>query len=169
MKNIKYHDNTTGVQYGEDHMLTNNWNPDLDYGNEYVSVYFRVETKGYGYPDFCFSDADRKAFDKDIESVFGNLGWSCKEKAYRGTCATYDNGASHLYLHPQNFSGVILKNDVKKVAEALSSATAFSLRWVDLYETVYDMDDDTYYAILNEQRLLKLRKQLVHPATSFWG
>ena len=41
---IKYHDNMNGVQYGEDHMLTDNWNPNMDYGNEYVRVYFRIDT-----------------------------------------------------------------------------------------------------------------------------
>ena len=29
---IKYHDNLNGQQYGNDHMLTNNWNPDAEYG-----------------------------------------------------------------------------------------------------------------------------------------
>ena len=46
---IKYHDNINGVQYGADHILTNNWNPDCDYGNEYVNIHFRIETNGYGY------------------------------------------------------------------------------------------------------------------------
>lgn len=42
MANIKYHQNGVGREYGADHTLTNNWNPDADYGNEYVSVYFRI-------------------------------------------------------------------------------------------------------------------------------
>ena len=32
------------------------WNPDADYGNEYVSVHFRLETNGYSYPSFQFSE-----------------------------------------------------------------------------------------------------------------
>lgn len=36
MKNIKYHQNGVGYEYGADHTLTDNWNPDADYGNEYV-------------------------------------------------------------------------------------------------------------------------------------
>jgi len=53
-----------------------------------------------------------------------------------------------LYLHPQNFSGEVLKNEIKTVAEALLNRTSFKLRWVDLYETVYDMTDGEYEELL---------------------
>ena len=49
MKNIKYHQNGVGYEYGADHTLTDNWNPDVDYGNEYVNVYFRIDTPSYDY------------------------------------------------------------------------------------------------------------------------
>lgn len=41
---IKYHQYGLGYEYGEDHALTNNWNPDEDYGNEYSNVYFNIDT-----------------------------------------------------------------------------------------------------------------------------
>ena len=41
---IKYHQHGLGSEYGEDHSLTNNWDPTKDYGNEYSNVYFRMET-----------------------------------------------------------------------------------------------------------------------------
>lgn len=148
---IKYHDNTSGVQYGEDHTLTNNWNPNLDYGNEYVNIYFRIETNGYGYPSFSFTEQDRELFEKDIRRVFIGLGWNCKEESHSGVCATWCNGKSHLYLHPQNFSGEVLKNEVKAIAEALENNESFKLRWVDLYETVYDVTDDEYESMLSEK------------------
>ena len=75
---IKYHQNGIGNEYGTDHQLTNNWNPDKDYGNEYVNVYFRMETRGYEYPSFSFTEEDRKAFDSELEEVFASLGWSIK-------------------------------------------------------------------------------------------
>lgn len=46
---IKYHEYGLGNEYGTDHTLTNNWNPDLDYGNEYVKVYFNIDTPTYDY------------------------------------------------------------------------------------------------------------------------
>lgn len=146
---IKYHQNGVGNEYGADHQLTNNWNPDKDYGNEYVNVYFRMETKGYEYPSFSFTEEDRKAFDSELAEVFISLGWKCEEKACGGSCATWYKGKQHLYLHPQNFSGEVLKNEVKQIAEALKKRNTFYLRWVDLYETVYDMTDQEYEEILS--------------------
>lgn len=149
--NIKYHQNGIGNEYGEDRQLTNNWNPDKDYGREYVNVYFRMGTKGYGYPSFSFSEEDRKAFDTELLDVFTSLGWKCKEEAYSGSCSTWINGKQHLYLHPQNFSGEVLKNEVKQIAKALEKHNTFYLRWVDLYETVYDMTDQEYEEILSQK------------------
>lgn len=146
---IKYHQNGVGNEYGVDHQLTNNWNPDKDYGSEYVNVYFRMETKGYGYPSFSFTDEDRKAHNTELEEVFTSLGWKCEEEAYSGSCSTWTKGKQHLYLHPQDFSGEVLKNEIKQIAEALEKHNTFYLRWVDLYETVYDMTDQEYEEILS--------------------
>lgn len=148
---IKYHQNGTGNEYGADHQLTNNWNPDADYGNEYTNVYFRISTKGYDYPSYCFTEEDRKNFDSDLVEVFTSLGWSCEEKACGGSCAIWHKGKQHLYLHPQNFSGEVLKNDIKEIAEALEKRESFYLRYVDLYETVYDITDQEYEEILTRK------------------
>ena len=148
---IKYHQNGTGNEYGADHQLINNWNPDEDYGNEYVNVFFRMETKGYEYPSFSFTKEDRKAFDAELLEAFTSLGWECKEEAYNGSCSTWIKGKQHLYLHPQNFSGEVLKNEVKQIAEALEKRNTFYLRWVDLYETVYDMTDEEYEISLSRK------------------
>lgn len=145
---IKYHDNKNGRQYGEDRTLTNNWNPNLDYGNEYVRVFFRIDTKGYGYPDFSFNEEDRNAFFHDIASAFFCLGWIPKSPQPYG-CPTWTNGLAHLYMHPQEISGEVLKNDVRIIAENLAAGTkSFTLRWVDLYETSYILTDEEYEARL---------------------
>lgn len=146
---IKYHQNGIGNEYGADHQLTNNWNPDKDYGNEYVNVHFRIETKGYGYPSFSFTEEDESAFDMELVEVFTSLGWKCEKESYNGRCAVWYKGKQHLYLHPQDFSGEVLKNEVKQIAEALEKRNTFYLRWVDLYETVYDMTDQEYEEVLS--------------------
>lgn len=148
---IKYHQYGISNEYGADHQLTNNWNPDKSYRNEYVKVYFRMETKGYDYPSFCFTEEDRNAFDLELTEVFTSLGWKCIDEAYSGSCATWNKGKQHLYLHPQNFSGEVLKNEIKQIAEALEKRNTFYLRWVDLYETVYDMTDQEYEEILSQK------------------
>lgn len=145
MSGIKYHEYRAGeYDYGEDHSLTNNWNPDLGYGNEYAKVYFNVESKGYSYPQFSFNDEDRAAFDAEVERIFSSIGWTCSDPHFRGTCATWTKGKSHLYLHPQQFSGEVLKNDIKTVAEAILTGMAVRLRWVDVRDTVYYISDQEY-------------------------
>lgn len=128
---IKYHQNGLGNEYGEDYMLTDNWDPNLDYGNEYSNVYFRMETKGYNYPSFSFTEEDCNAFDKELTEVFTSLGWICEKESSSATCATWTKGKSNLYLHPQNFSGEVLKNDIKSIAEAIEKRDTFYLRFVE--------------------------------------
>lgn len=156
---IKYHQNGTDNEYGLDHTLTNNWNPDCDYGNEYVNVHFRIDTKGYDYPSFCFSKEAKNAFDTELVRVFTALGWKCEKETNNGSCAVWTNGKSHLYLHPQDFSGEVLKNEVKQIAEALEKNNSFYLKWVDLYETVYDISDNDYERYLDGKKE-EIRKEL---------
>ncbi len=122
---IKYHQNGIGNEYGANHTLTNNWNPECDYGNEYVNVHFRIKTKGFDYPSFCFTEENKKSFEIELIKVFTVLGWKCENEKYNGSCSTWTNGKSHLYLHPQDFSGEVLKNEVKQIAEALEKNTSF--------------------------------------------
>lgn len=44
---IKYHQYGCGNDYGDDHYLTDNWNPDYDYGSQYVEVYFNINTPSH--------------------------------------------------------------------------------------------------------------------------
>ena len=148
---IEYHDMTVGSIYGEDLTLKNNWDPDKDYQNEYAKVYFRVNTKGYEYPSYCFDVRDREVFNEELIDIFTSLGWTCHAPKISGSCQIWTHGKSNLYLHPQNFSGEVLKNDIKKVAEAISTAKSFKLRWVDLYETYYEFTDAEYEEILDSK------------------
>lgn len=142
--NIKYHQYGLGYDYGDDHMLTNNWNPDLDYGNEYVSVYFNIDTPSYNFNGGFKSTEDREEWNKETSNLISSFGimegcgYDCEKKK----CA-------YLHAHPQQISGIILKNDVKKVAEAISKMELSSIRWVDLYETVYVITDSEYEEYLN--------------------
>lgn len=154
MHTIKYHEYRTNERdYGEDHKLTNNWNPDLDYGKEYAKVGFNMESEGYCYPSFSFTDEQREKFTDDINRIFSSIGWICEEpeRKLSGVCAIWKKGKSHLYMHPQQFSGEVLKNDIREVAEALQNGTAFSLRWVDIRETVYDISDEEYREYLHSK------------------
>lgn len=155
MEKIKYHQNGIGWDYDADGKLTDNWDPSLDYGNEYVNVYFRLDTPSYSNLSFETQEA-RAAWHDEASAVLKSLG-------IREDC-DYDVERSqekevYLYLHPQNISGVVRKNDVKKIAEALSTMKLSALLWVDLYETVYVMSDSEYTAYL-ETRKAEIHQKL---------
>ena len=152
---IKYHQYGIGNEYGEDHTLTNNWNPDMDYGNEYVHVYFNIDTPTYDFNGGWTAEAREKWNEEtsNLISSFGILedsGW--KVENGKEKCA-------YLYAHPQQISGVILKNDVKRIAEAISNMKLSSIRWVDLHETVYVISDNEYQEYL-DGRKDEIRKAL---------
>lgn len=152
---IKYHQYGCGNDYGDDHYLTDNWNPDYDYGSQYVEVYFNINTPSYMH-------------DKD-PSVFGFASDEARDEWYAAASkviASFDiledsgynveNSAekrAYLYPHPQQISGVILKNDVRKVAEAIECMSLSSIRWVDLYDTVYVLSDEAYEKYLTFAKL----------------
>jgi hypothetical protein len=128
----------------EDHTLTNNWNPDLDYGNEYVDVYFRIDASYYQYPFTGYTEEQKQEFNNEVRKIFESLGWEVEKDAKGSHCMDISQGKQHLYLHPQEFSGEVLKNNIKQIAEALENNITFKLRWVDLYKTVYDISDQEY-------------------------
>lgn len=152
---IKYHQYGLGNEYGADHTLTDNWNPDMDYGNEYVSVYFNIDTPTYDYNN-SWKTEEREAWRKEISNLIVSFG-ILEDSGFK-----VENGkekCAYLHAHPQQISGVILKNDVKKVAEAISSMELSSIRWVDLHETVYVISDDEYQEYL-DGRKEEIRKVL---------
>lgn len=145
---IKYHDNIHGQQYGEDHMLTDNWNPNPIYGgDEYIRVYYRVDCPDYGAPSFSFpTEEKRAAFYAEVQSVLDAFGIP------EGIGREALPGMEHLYIHPQDISGVVAKNRIAPVAEALAACSTFSVRWVDLYDEISPMTDAEFDAILREKK-----------------
>lgn len=146
--NILYHQYGTGIDYGEDHHLTNNWNPDSDYGNEYVNVYFNIDTPSYD-ANCSFESKEMQILwfkeASDLISSFGILEDS-------GFSVEYGKDKhAYLYAHPQQISGIILKNDVKKIAEAINRMKYSSLSCVNLYDTVYEITDEEYEDILSNK------------------
>lgn len=143
---IKYHQYGIGNEYGEDHTLTNNWNPDRDYGNEYVNVYFNIDTPTYDYRN-GWETEERETWIKEASDLIASFGIieGCGYDSEQKKCA-------YLYAHPQQISGVILKNDVKKIAKAINNMKLSSIRWVDLHETVYVISDNEYNEYLNGRK-----------------
>lgn len=154
--NIKYHQYGIGNEYGADHTLTNNWNPDLDYGNEYVSVYFNIDTPSYECGCSFKTSEDRDKWNEEASNLIKSFG-IMEDSGYHVECNK--EKCAYLHAHPQQISGVILKNDVKRVAEAISNMKLSSIRWVNLYETIYVISDSEYEDYLNGRKE-EIRKAL---------
>lgn len=138
---IKYHQYGLGEDYDKNHMLTDNWNPDVDYGNRYARVHVNINTPTYHFENGFSSTEDSQTWHKEISDLIASFG-ILEDSGYKVEHS--DKKCAYLYAHPQQISGVILKNDVKKVAEAISEMKLSSIRWVDLYETVYHISDEEY-------------------------
>lgn len=143
---IKYHQNGIGYEYGADGKLTDNWNPDCDYGNEYVRVYFRIDTPIYRNNNGFNTNEERDRWCAEASKLIKSFG-ILEDCGY--TVEHSKDKRAYLYAHPQDISGVVLKNDVKKIAEAISKMELSSIRWVDLYETVYVISDEEYEEYLD--------------------
>lgn len=152
---IKYHQYGMEYDYAKDGALTNNWNPDLDYGTEYVSVYFNIKTPSYDINGFTSPEA-RDNWNEEADRLIQSFG-IMEDCGYK--VENREEKCAYLYAHPQQISGVILKNDVKKLAEAIDNMQLSSLRWVDLYETVYAISDKEYEKYLNKRKE-EIRKAL---------
>lgn len=147
--NIKYHQWRTGYEYGADFELTDNWNPNADYGNEYVNVYFRIDTPSYDYNFGFNSEEDREKWHTETSKLIKSFGLM---EGSRYDVERSKEKCAYLYAHPQSISGVILKNDVKRIAEAIGNMELSSIRRVDLYETVYIISNNEYEEYLNGKR-----------------
>ena len=154
---IKYHQWGTGNEYGQNFELTDNWNPNADYGNEYVNVYFRIDTPLYDDCSYDFkSDEVSESWHTETSELIKSFGVM---DGSRYDIERSKEKQAYLYAHPQSISGVILKNDVKRIAEAISKMELSSICWVDLYETVYVISDNEYEEYLNGRRD-EIRKEL---------
>lgn len=162
MDKIKYHQNGIEHEYGADGKLTDNWNPDYDYGNEYVSVYFRIDTPSYHYNNGFDTNDDKDKWCTEASKLIKSFG-ILEDCGY--TVEHSKDKRAYLYAHPQNISGVVLKNDVKKIAEAISKMELSSIRWVDLYETVYVITDEEYEKYLDGKQN-EIRKALFEKSTT---
>ena len=167
MEKIIFHDNNITPQYGPDDRLLNNWNPDLDYGREYAIVHIRMQTPAFIRSRCALEPEDRKAFYAEAARIFEDLGWHILRDESVGQCMEVAKDHSRLTIHPVDFGGLLLKNEVKTITEALAKAELFRPDWVDIYETVYDWSDEEYAKLLEERLDMTRREVLKSFRTKF--
>lgn len=132
------------------------FDPNEDYGNEYANVYFRINAADYDHFKGFSSEEKRSSFYQSVQEIldaFGVLedcGFAVEHNEEK--CA-------YLHIHPQNICGVVKKNDIGAIAEAIDNLSCCNVRWVDVYHTVYVITDEEYAEYL-ETKADVVRKEL---------
>lgn len=117
----------------------------------YRKVYFRISS-GYLWGNDWSSSEEQAAFREETRRLFQDDGWTLETHKNAAVCDTVRKGLQDLYLHPMNFSGVILEETIPHLEELLAQAHTFRCRGVDRYEVYLDLTDEDYWAMLESQR-----------------
>lgn len=135
---MKFYNANRGM-YGQREEWTDNGN-----GN-YAKVYFRIDTIGFDCMNGSFSEeTDVQLFHEEASNIINSFG-IVKSSGFK-----QDN--EYLYAHPQNISGIVAKNKIKDIAEAIDNSKSMTIRWIDVYEEYTDMTDEEYKKILDSKR-----------------
>lgn len=135
---MKFYNANRGM-YGQREEWTDNEN-----GN-YAKVYFRIDTIGFDCMNGSFSEeADAQLFHEEASNIISSFG------IVESSGFKQDN--EYLYAHPQNISGIVAKNKIRDIAEAIDNSKSMTIRWVDVYEEYTDMTDEEYRKILDGKR-----------------
>lgn len=117
----------------------------------YQKTYFYIDS-GYRYGAGYPGDEAKAAFRAEAAGIFKRLGWEIRPGNDHGICDAAVNGKQELYLHPMEFSGVILAEEVPAIETALQAAKTFRLREIRRFAQYEDMSDEAYAAYLDAHR-----------------
>jgi len=128
-------------------------NTNSDVPGKYSDTYFRINGNGYNTGDWNdWSENKSKVFQDEVNDILINQGWTIHEPSMSAASPTATKGKNHLYLHPQNFSGVCENAERVRVYEALQAGTTFACSSVDVYREIYDMSDEQLLENLNNEK-----------------
>ncbi len=117
----------------------------------YQKIYFYIDSQyqwGQGFPD----DVSESSFHQEARQIFQAAGWKVTSGQLSGESDTATRGKQSLYLHPMEFSGVILTEEISALKQILSSAKTFRLRSIGQFEIYQDMSDQDYTEYLESCR-----------------
>lgn len=97
----------------------------------YWNTYFRIKSRYQPYGGWD-SDEDQSAFQREARKILQREGWAIHPSEYGGRDSA-TKGLQDLYLHPQNFSGIIAEDEMPALQEAFSKAQIFQCYHVDVF------------------------------------
>lgn len=138
--------------YGEDHCAIENWDSSVDYpANQYVKVHFRIDCRSYdvgGSWSFSSESAKEKFYD-EASSILHSF--DIEESS--GYCSGREMPKiEHLYIHPQDISGVVEKRKIALIADSINKCETMFCRSVDVYEDISPITNDEFLSIISGKR-----------------
>ena len=118
----------------------------------YRKTYFDIDS-GYRWGTGFPNDGVRQAFKEVSRAIFERLGWEIRHADEgSGRCDIAVQGKQELHLHPMQFSGVILTDNVPSIEASIRAANGIRLLATRSLERYEDMSDEAYAAFLDEHR-----------------
>ena len=117
----------------------------------YQKVYFYIDSQyrwGHGFPNRTANIQ----FHEEVRRLFRCADWEIRPGCNSAESDTAVKGKQSLYLHPMEFSGVILTEEIPSVQNAIRAARSFRLRNIGRFEIYQDMSDEDYMAYLDSRR-----------------
>ena len=117
----------------------------------YQKVYFYIDSLyewGKGFP----SRSARIAFHEEAKRLFRRAGWEIVPGSNSAESDTAVKDKQALYLHPMEFSGVILAEEIPAIRNMLAAARNFQLRNIGRFGTYQDLSDEDYIAYLDSRK-----------------
>ena len=117
----------------------------------YRDIHFSIQGDyewGRGYS----SDAAADVFHEEAARLFAEAGWQIQTGNRSGICDTAVRGKEELYLHPMQFSGIILESSVPEIERILKQSQSF--RYCGIYrgQEYVEMGDAEYREHLESRR-----------------
>lgn len=134
-------------------------------------IYGSFDIHADGFCEFFAGDKEREAFYSDVETVFGSIGWH-EENGYMVKVK------SSLYIHPHQFLGHCLPEEVEEIGKALALAKTFKYWGFRHIEKRYDVTPEQEISYMQTRReeiesrlqeLCKTRKRTTFSFFDFWN
>ena len=148
---MKFYNANRGM-YGQREEWTDNGN-----GN-YCKVYFRIDTVGYDCMNGYFTEeTDIQLFHEEASNIIASFGIV--------ESSGFKQNNEYLYAHPSHISGIVAKDKIREIAEAINNSKSMIIRWVDVYEEYAIISDDEYRKILETKRT-EIAKYIIEESTT---
>ena len=104
---------------------------------------------GRGYS----TKAAANTFHTEAADLFSEVGWQIQQgDSSRGICDTAVRNLESLYLHPMQFSGIILESSIPEIQGIIKKGQSFRYGGIYQGEKYIEMSDEAYRKYLESRR-----------------